>query len=161
MELRSRLVLFGASSRAKHDDVDPAAIHVLHDNLRGLIGDALRSNAKVAIGTFAHGFDEHGSAGVFSEEEKKLGVPAVGRWFDNLGPQGARRSFPVYNDMVRGLAASEGIPLAEPAKNVPGTSEYFTDWCHFTAKGEALMAQVWFETVERAGWFAPAASTGR
>lgn len=153
MELRSRISLLGKSSRPKHENVDSTAIRVLKDNLQGLVDDARRLNLKVAIGTFANGFDEAGQPGQFNDEEKKLGVPAVGRWFDNLGPQGARRSFPVYNAMIRSLASANSLPLAEPASRVPKTAEYLTDWCHFTAKGEQLMADIWFETLQHAGWF--------
>jgi len=152
MEIRSRINFFSRTSKLKHDDPDAAAIRMLKNNLAGLISDAHRTGVKVAIGTFAHGLDESGQPSQFSEDEVTLGVPAVGRWFENLGPQGARRSFPVYNDMVRDLARSEGVPLAEPARRVPPTPEFLTDWCHFTAKGEQLMAQIWFETLEQAGW---------
>ena len=153
MEIRSRLNLFGRSSSAKHDTPDPAAIRMLQNNLAALIADARRAGAMVAIGTFAHGMNEIGEPGLFSADEAKLGVPTVGRWFEHLGPQGARRSFPVYNDMVRGLARAEGIPLAEPAKAVPPTPDFLTDWCHFTLKGEQRMGQIWFDTLEQAGWF--------
>ncbi|MBI3529604.1 MAG: hypothetical protein HY067_16750 [Betaproteobacteria bacterium] len=152
MEIRSRINLFSRSSQPKHDDPDAAAIRMLKNNLAGLIADARHASVKVAVGTFAHGLDESGQPGRFSEDEVKLGVPIVGRWFENLGPQGVRRSFPVYNDMVRELARMEGIPLAEPAKRVPPTPEFLTDWCHFTAKGEELMGQIWFDTLEQAGW---------
>ncbi len=152
MELRSRMDLFSRSTNQKHDLPDTTAIRVLRDNLAGLVGDARRVGARVAIGTFAHGLNEAGAPGQYSDAEKALGVPAVGRWFENLGPQGARRSFPLYNEMVRQLAIAERIPLAEPARRVPGTPEYFTDWCHFTVKGEQLMAQIWFEMIEQAGW---------
>ena len=144
--------MFRRSSGTKHDEADTTAIGVLRDNLAGLVEDARRAGAKVAIGTFAHGLNEAGAPDVFSDDERTLGVPAVGRWFENLGPQGARRSFPVYNSMIRSLAHDYAIPLAEPAKRVPKTPEYLTDWCHFTAKGEQLMAQLWFEAVEAAGW---------
>jgi lysophospholipase L1-like esterase len=153
MEVRSRIELFGASSRPKKDAVDPAALRMLEENIRGLIDDAGRQNVKVAIATFAHGFDVTGQPGHFTADEVKLGVPNVGRWFENLSPEGARRSFPVYNEMVRSLAGTEKIPLAEPIKRIPPTPEYFTDWCHLTLKGEQLMAQIWFETLEEAGWF--------
>ena len=152
MELRSRLDLFSRASNQKHSTPDTTAIRVLGENLSGLIEDARRAGAVVAIGTFAHGLNEQGVPGVFSADEEALGVPAVGRWFENLDPQGARRSFPVYNQMVRELARARNVPLAEPAQRVPGTPEFFTDWCHFTAKGEELMAQVWFDTIVRAGW---------
>ena len=124
--------------------------------LNRLIDDGHRTNIKVAIGSFANGFDEAGSPGRFTAEESKLGVPTVGRWFDNLGPLGARRSFPIYNAMVCDIATASGVPLAEPAIRVQRTSEYFADWRHFTAKGEQLMAQIWFETVEQPGWLARA-----
>jgi hypothetical protein len=107
----------------------------------------------VAIGTFAHGLDTAGAPGRFSEAERALGVPAVGRWFDYLSPQGARRSFAAYNAMIHELARSTTTPLADPAGRVPGTPEFHTDWCHFTAKGEQLMSQIWFEAIEKAGWF--------
>lgn len=153
MEVRSRLDQFSISSRHKSDSPDLVAIHLLEENLRGLMDDAGRLKVKVAIATFAHGFNENSSPGQFTADEKKLGVPVVGRWFENLSPEGARRSFPVYNEMVRELARSEQIPLAEPIKRIPRTPEYFTDWCHLTLKGEQLMAQIWFETLEDAGWF--------
>ncbi len=152
MEIRSRMNLFSRSSQSKRDDVDVAAIRMLKSNVSGLIDDARRAGLKVAIGTFVHGLNESGLPGQFSEDEVKLGVPAVGRWFENIGPEGIRRSFPVYNEMVRDLARTEGIALTESAKGIPGTPEFLTDWCHFTAKGEQRMAQLWFETVEKAGW---------
>jgi len=152
MELRSRLDLLGRASRPKHDDPDPAALRFLGSTLRALIDDARRAGVKVAIGTFAHGLDEQGAPGRFSEDERRLGVPAVGRWFDNLSAQGARRSFPLYNAAVRALAADEKIPLAELATAIPPTPEYHSDWCHFTARGEQAAAAAWFDAVERAGW---------
>lgn len=152
MEIRSRINLLSRSSQTKHDEPDAAAIRMLGSNLAGLIDDARRAGLKVAIGTFAHGLDESGQPGRFSEDEIRLGVPNVGRWFEYLGPQGLRRSLPVYNDMVRDLARAEKIPMAEPAKRVPPTPDFHTDWCHFTAKGEQLMAQIWFETLQEASW---------
>jgi lysophospholipase L1-like esterase len=154
MELRSRADLFGRANATKHDTPDTTAIRVLGDNLSGLIQDAKRSGVRVAISTFAHGFDEDGAPGVFSEDEVALGVPAVGRWFEYLDAQGARRSFPLYNEMIRHLARSEGIVFADARSRIPGTTEYFIDWCHFTRQGYALMADVWFEAIEEAGWFA-------
>lgn len=158
MEIRSRVNLLNRSSRIKHDDVDLAALQMLEQNLRGLIAEARRANVKVAIGTFSHGLNETGGPDQYNSDEATLGVPAVGRWFENLSPQGLRHSFPLYNDMVRGLARVEGLPLAEPAKHVPPTPEFHTDWCHFTAKGEQLMAQIWFDTLENSGWFKPEAA---
>lgn len=155
MEIRSRTNLLNRSSRIKHDDVDPAAIQMLEKNLHGLIDDARRAGVKVAIGTFAHALDEKGLPERYTPDEITLGVPAVGRWFENLSSQGLRRSFPLYNDMVRGLARSQALPLAEAAALVPPTPEFHTDWCHFTAQGEELMAQIWLDTLEQAGWFKP------
>ncbi|MEC4888435.1 MAG: GDSL-type esterase/lipase family protein [Nitrospira sp.] len=155
MEIRSRINLVSRSSKVKRDDVDAAALKMLEQNLQGLIAEARRAKVQVAIGTFSHGLDEAGKPEQYNADETALGVPAVGRWFDNLSPQGLRRSFPLYNDMVRSLARAEGLPLAEPAKQVPPTPEFHTDWCHFTAKGEQLMAQIWFDALEQAGWFKP------
>lgn len=156
MEIRSRMNLLKRSSQIKRDDVDAAALRMLEQNLQGLIAEARHAKVQVAIGTFSHGLDEAGKPEQYNADEITLGVPAVGRWFENLSPQGLRRSFPLYNDIVRSLARAEGLPLAEPAKQVPPTPEFHTDWCHFTAKGEQLMAQIWFDTLERAGWFRPA-----
>jgi lysophospholipase L1-like esterase len=152
MEIRSRLDLLGRQSQRKHQDVDPAAIRMLRENLRGLIDDARRAGVAVAIGTFAHALDETGQPGRFSETEIKLGVPQVGRWFENIDAQGARRTFPVYNDMIRELARSEQIPLVDIRARIPQTTEFHTDWCHFTARGEERMAELWFETVQNAAW---------
>lgn len=156
MEIRSRMNFLKRSSQIKRDDVDAAALRMLEQNLQGLIAEARHAKVRVAIGTFSHGLDETGTPEQYNVDETALGVPAVDRWFDNLSPQGLRRSFPLYNEMVRGLALAEGLPLAEPAKQVPPTPEFHTDWCHFTAKGEQLMAQIWFDTLEQAGWFKPA-----
>lgn len=153
MELRSRMDWFRHSRAPKHDDPDPAALRMVNDNLQGLIGDAQRMNLKVAIGTFAHALDENGAPGVFSAQERQLGVPVVGRWFENLSPQGARRTFPVYNAMVRELAATPGVALCDLAPSIPQTTEYFIDWCHFSRKGEETVAAQWFETIRKAGWF--------
>lgn len=161
MELRSRMDIFTRSNATKYDLADTTAIRVLRDNLIGLVHDARRVGVRAAIGTFAHGLDESGKPGVFSADERALGVPAIGRWFEHLSPQGARLSFPEYNAMIRRLAIAEGLPLAEPALKVPGTPEYFTDWCHFTAKGEERMAELWFATVQGTGWLGtPTADRG-
>lgn len=152
VELRSRLEFSRRSGAAKHDDADPAALAMLHDNLRGLIQDAKRANVRVAIATFAHALDEQGAPSVFSDQEKKLGVPQTGRWFDHLSPQGARKTFPLYNAGVRALAAEESIPLCEVGPAIPKTTEYHTDWCHFTVAGEKLVAQQWSDTIRSAGW---------
>ena len=155
MYLRGKIMLRARAAAHQSDAVDPVAIHLLRDNLQGLIDDAHRREVRVAIGTFAHGFDEAGVPGIYNADETSLNVPASGTFFRNLTPQGIRRSFPVYNEMVRQLARTNNLPLAEPAHQIPPTHEYLTDWCHFTAKGEQSMAQVWFETIEKAGWFAP------
>ncbi len=42
--------------------------------------------------------------------------------------------------------------LAEPATQAPGTPDLLTDWRHFTAKDEQLMAQIWFDTLGQTGW---------
>lgn len=152
MEIRSRLDLFGRSNAPKHDEPDPAALRMLKNNLQGLIDDARRMNLKVAIGTFAHALNENGTPGVFSADERALSVPNVGRWFDTLSAQGVRRTFPLYNANVRELAASEGIALCDLTPVIPKTPEYYTDWCHFTAKGEETVASHWFDTIMKAGW---------
>jgi len=153
MELRSRLDLFGRANVLKHDDPDPNALHMLKSNLQGLIDDARRMNLKLAIGTFAHALDEQGLPGVFSDDERALSVPAVGQWFDGLSAQGVRKSFPIYNASVRDLATANGMALAEIAPAIPKTPEFFTDWCHFTVKGEEIAAAQWFAAIEAAGWF--------
>ena len=152
MELRSRLDLLSRANAAKHDDPDPAALRMLKDNLKGLVDDARRMQVRVAIATFAHALDERAAPGAFTNDERTLSVPQVGRWFDHLSPQGVRRSFPLYNDQVRALSAAEDIPLCDLSPAVPKTPEYFIDWCHFTAKGEALVAARWFATIQQAGW---------
>jgi lysophospholipase L1-like esterase len=153
MELRSRMDMFRRSSALKHDEPDPTALRMLSDNLRDLIGDAQRMRLKIAIGTFAHALDESGSPGVFSDAERKLGVPVVGRYFENLSPQGVRRTFPLYNAHVRELAANTRVPLCDLAPAIPKTTEYFIDWCHFSRKGEETVAAHWFDTIKKAGWF--------
>jgi hypothetical protein len=154
MYLRGAISLQMRASKHQSDEADMTTIRVLRDNLQGLVDDARHQNVKVAMGTFAHGFDESGAAGKYNANEIRLKVPAAGTYFRNLTPQGLRKSFPVYNEMVRVLARTNMLPLAEPALKVPPTPEYLSDWCHFTASGEQLMAQIWFDTIEKAGWFA-------
>lgn len=156
MEIRSRFDLLSRSSRPRHDEVDPAALRMLRANLLGLIDDARRRGLPVAISTFAHAFDEDGRVGVFNPEEEALGARAVGSWFEYLGPEGVRRSFRAYNEMLREIAAKKSLPLVEAAQSVPKTREYHTDWCHFTRRGEERMSELWSETLERAGWFSEA-----
>jgi lysophospholipase L1-like esterase len=153
MEIRKRLSAIPSSSGAvKHDDPDPAALKMLDDNVRGFIEDARRSNLKVAIATFAHGLNEQGLPGVFSDDERALGVPTIALWFDNLSAQGVRRSFPLYNKQVVKIATSMQLPLCDLASAIPGTPEYHTDWCHLSAKGERAVAEQWFQTIQQAGW---------
>lgn len=152
MEIRKRLLYLDRVRLPKHDEPDAAALRMVRRHLEGLIRDAKALDVEVAIGTFAHGFDEAGAPGEFSADERALGVPGSNRFFLRLSHQGVRRSFPIYNAMVRDLAAAEGIPLCELAGAIPKTPEYFVDWCHLTAKGEEAMATRWFETIEAAGW---------
>ena len=155
MELRSIIGRLGGaySSVEKHDEPDPVAMDMLENNLKGLKNDGVRDGLKVAIATFAHGLDEQGGADQFSDDEKELGVPAIGRWFQYLSIQGARKSYVVYNDMVRRLAKEENIPLNDLADLIPKTTEYHTDWCHLTVKGHELLADTWLKTINQAGWF--------
>jgi hypothetical protein len=134
MDLRFRAQLFQRSLREKHDEPDPAALRLLRQTLGGLVRDASGVNAKVAIATFPHALDEQGAPDVFNVEERALGVPAADRWFYRLSHQGVRRSFPVYNGMVRELAATEDIPVCDLAAAIPKTTEYFIDWCHLSAR---------------------------
>jgi hypothetical protein len=130
---------------------------MLKNNLKGLVADARRMKVRVALATFAHGFDEQGTPGVYSQDERRLGVPNAGASFGYLSPQGARASFRPYNANVVELAASEGLQLCDLAAAVPPTATFHTDWCHLSAQGEALVAKLWFETLHKAGWFkAPA-----
>jgi lysophospholipase L1-like esterase len=152
MEIRSRIAQFGITQRTKHDDPDPAALAMLHENLRGLVDDARRIGVKVGIATFPHALDEKGAPDRFNSDEHTLGVPLVGRWFDSLSPTGLRRSFPLYNANIRQLAATEKIPLCDLAAVVPPTPEYHSDWCHLTARGHQFVADRWFETIEQGRW---------
>ena len=154
MYIRGRIAFQRRASEHQSDEVDKATIRMLKDNLQGLVDDARSRNVKVAIGTFAHGFDEKGVPGIYNGNETGLRVPAAGSYFTYLTPQGLRRSFPVYNEMIRQIAKTNSLPLAEPALKIPPTVEYLSDWCHFTAAGEQRMAEIWFETIEKAGWLA-------
>jgi lysophospholipase L1-like esterase len=152
MDLRLRKQIFERSLLEKHHEPDPAALRMLRQTLAGLVRDASAIHAKVAIATFPHALDEQGAPGVFNAEERALGVPGADRFLHHLSPQGVRRSFPVYNAMVRELTAAEGLPLCDLAPAIPKTTEYFIDWCHLSAKGEETVAQHWFETIRDAGW---------
>jgi lysophospholipase L1-like esterase len=153
MWVMTRLFFARQSNKPKHDEPDTAGLTMLKNNLKGLIADARRLNVKAAIGTFAHSLNEHGLSGQFSQEELALNVHNLGRWFDYLSPQGARATFPLYNANVRELATTERIPLCDLAPAIPKTREYHIDWCHFTPAGERRVAELWFETLEKAGWF--------
>lgn len=152
MEIRSRMAQFGITQRTKHDEPDPAALAMLKENLKGLIDDARRIGVKVGIATFPHGLDEKGAPDIFNADERTLGVPLVGRWFDFLSPTGVRRSFPIYNADVRQLAETEKIPLCDLAADIPPTPDYHSDWCHLTERGHQLVADQWFKTIEQAHW---------
>ena len=155
MELRYRWfgLISPYANSVKHDLPDPDAIEMLRTNLKELIADARRDGLKIAIATFAHGLEAPGTSAEFTQDEIQLGVPSIGRWFQHLSIQGARRSYPIYNDMIRGLAAEEGIPLNDLAPIIPKTTEYHTDWCHLTIKGHEQVAMAWFRTIEASGWF--------
>lgn len=152
LELRSMLNKLTTSSNPKQDAPDSDVLNMLKDNLGRLINDARAINVEVAIATFAHALDEKGVPGKFSDYEKELGVPAVGKWFDNLSPQGVRGSFPIYNQNVRELAAAEGVPLLDLAAKIPATPDYHTDWCHLTARGHDAVAGHWVSVIQQAGW---------
>jgi len=155
MEVRSiiRRLISPYANKEKHDEPDLVAMKILENNLRGLNDDGVRDGLKVAIATFAHALDEQGKLDQYSDDEKELGVPSIGRWFQYLSIQGARKSYTVYNNMVRRLAAEENITLNDLADQIPKTSEYHTDWCHLTVKGHELLAETWFNTIYKAGWF--------
>jgi lysophospholipase L1-like esterase len=149
----TRMSFWRRANRPKHDEPDLAALAMLKNNLKGFVADARRMNVRVALATFAHGFDEQGTPGIYNEDERRLSVPRAVATFGNLSPQGARASFPLYNAAVRELAASEGLPLCDLAPAVPQTTQFHTDWCHLTAQGEEVVAKLWFETLRKAGWF--------
>ena len=152
MEVRSRIGKLEISNRIKRDEPDPAALDMLKTNLKELITDAKREGLNVAIGTFAHALDVDGQPGHYSYDEKVLGVPGVGVWFDNLSSQGVRRSFPLYNANIRDLAKSERIPLVDLLQVIPPTPEFHTDWCHLTARGHEAVAAAWLGTIKQADW---------
>lgn len=154
MEIRSIIARLSNAytNSEKHEQPDFIAIQMLKNNLRGLKNDGYRDGVKVAIATFAHALNEQGKAGQFSDDEIELGVPSIGRWFQHLSIQGARKSYPAYNNMVRHLAKEENILLNDLTGQIPKTPEYHTDWCHLTAKGHEAIAQTWFTTIQKAGW---------
>lgn len=154
MEIRYMITQLSnaTTSNQKNDEPDFTAIQMLKNNLRGLMNDSSRDGVKVAIATFAHALDEQGKPGEFSDNERELGVPSIGRWFQYLSIQGARKSYPAYNAMVRQLAKEENILLNDLTDKIPKTPEYHTDWCHLTAKGHEAIAETWFTTIQKAGW---------
>jgi lysophospholipase L1-like esterase len=151
--VRAKLIFRGRANAPKYDEPDPAALTMLKGNLKELIDDARRRNVKAAIATYPHALDENGAPGVFSDDERRLNVPSLGRWFEHLSPQGARASFPLYNENVREIARTEGIPLCDLAPAIPPTPQFHIDWCHFNDAGEQRVAELWFDTLQKAGWF--------
>ncbi len=68
----------------------------------------------------------------------------------------------LYNDVLRTLAASEGLLLIDLAVSLPKDDAYFYDQVHFNLQGEKKVAEIIAEAIRRA-WFhngTPASSVG-
>jgi len=151
MELRSRW-LFLNRSRGTHDDVDPAALSMLRWNLEEVITDARARGLHLAVGSYANAVDETAAAGEFSDDERALGIPSMGRWFAHLSVQGARASFAAHRGMVQDVAKDEEVLFVDIHGAVPPNTNHFVDWCHLTPEGHKRVAQTWAETIVAAGW---------
>lgn len=69
----------------------------------------------------------------------------------------AARGMTRYNDAVRTLARTEGLPLIDLEAAVPKTLEYFTDEVHYTRRGYERVAEV---VAERLQDLVPGPSSG-
>ncbi len=65
---------------------------------------------------------------------------AAFRWLPFLTAEGIVTGMDRYNEIMRGVAAQTGAALIDVARDLPVTSEDFSDYCHWTDGGAAKMA---------------------
>jgi hypothetical protein len=83
-----------------------------------------------------------------SEHDKALlWLGGVGDFQNHPGatyyePEALASGLDAYNRQLLAVCAETGTQCVDLASAVPRTAEYFWDDCHFTDKGEALVADV-------------------
>jgi len=111
-------------------DKGPFGLQVFRRNIRSIAAVASEHGAKTVLGTFV--FHEGKAEELMDERFAK----AFGRGIE------------LHNAITREeAAASDKITLAEIANGFTPTAEHMSDWCHLSAKGNAVIARGFYEAL--------------
>ena len=110
---------------------------IFEENIRDIVGIALRHQAAVVLTTFAIALptvDEKLLARIRSEES------VMRHFWGNLGSTVA--GVRAHNQVMEGLAARLHLPLARAAEAIPRDAAHFKDICHLTDAGNEILGSV-------------------
>ncbi len=112
----------------------PEAHSVFEGNMRRLVHLSRELGAQPVLLTFATRLRDDLNA------EQQADVVG-GVLFTNYFPDYAsmQAALKKYNEMIRRLAAEERVPLIDLEGTLPTDARYWTDFCHLTDEGTALM----------------------
>lgn len=109
---------------------------IFENNISEIISIASANQIKVVLSTFALGFptsDDRLENAIYGQETR------MQHFWGNVNSTvyGVKQ----HNEVMTYLADKHEIPLVRIDQAVPATSEFFSDICHMTDKGKALMGE--------------------
>jgi lysophospholipase L1-like esterase len=82
------------------------------------------------------------------------------RYNQYLSPLGWTRTIARFNELIRGIAAEEGVALVDCEHAMTGDARYFRDYVHFTPAGHERMAELITEKLRDIEPVSPVAASG-
>ena len=124
--------------------VPQATLDAFREDMRCVVRTVRERGAAPILATHASYFGGAGSA----DDRRQL--TAWRRYYPALREDGLVDLERRANDLIRSVAAEQGVVLADAAREIPGGPSHFADFAHFNDAGAARMARLIANTVARA-----------
>jgi|GEM_PF-1173709 len=124
-------------------EIDHPLWERIETDIRHFIAAAEQKGVKVVLATHAH------RAKTKSTGRSAAIQVAEGTRLLRMDAVSVIKTFKQYNDMIRGIATEQGLPVIDLRDKIPASSKYFGDHTHFSARGSRLAAKSAVEVLQK------------
>ena len=110
---------------------------IFRRNIQAIVAFLEQAEVQPVLSTFAMGYPTEDAV---LREKIMLNEPKMKHFWGSLSSTVS--GVMAHNKIIREVSKSERLPLAEIAKSIPATSDYFVDLCHLTGTGADLQGEV-------------------
>lgn len=153
-----RSILRSNRKHDKHETLNPSGAEAFEANLRELVAEERRLGLRVLLCTFPSLYAPT------LEETRAIYPDANGKPSAQVRDylRNSVHTYPVfvaglarYNQIIRAVAKSEGVGLADLERTLADDPAYYVDFVHHTDAGHAAKAKLIGESIRRERWLPP------